>query len=563
MSQVTFNFTEQWQDAILGYSLKNYEFFLGIKTYVDPRWFEKPYNQELARQLFDLHSAVQRPITVEELKNRIRQIHAVDNNAFRAYTTQIDQCLNMTDHVGLDLLSRDMTAWIRMVKVRNLLVSAEQLYNKQQYGEAASTIERSIKDVNSTTFMADDAVSFKDPVAFLHKKELELKECLTLGHPDFDELVRGKSKPDYSALSGRDYYDLSNLTYGGLVRGDTTVLIGPSNAGKTSSIITIIAANVKMRRKVLFIAHEQKRDDLKTRILSSYCNMNKDELGVASVSDKDRSILEVGAAEIDKYLTYIHHMKPTEMYAENVVAMIERRQEQMKAQTGSGYDLLVVDYPGKLRLKHMMGSKISKYEIIGEVYNMFFGLAGHYNFHTILPVQTNREGMKANKGDSEHMVDMDHVAESISIVQAADNVISINRSNQNEQDKVIKYYLAKCRLNTKGTVFVSETRFDRCRSHGLGLRSSIAYTSFNSTADKVGKSMMQPQIGGSVSTDTVYSGFIKAQMQTSGVSQLPSITAMTDEEWLTACYIDENEIDDGLLPPEDGWYVSPAKTTGQ
>ena len=110
-------------------------------------------------------------------------------------------------------------------------------------------------------------------------------------------------------------------------------------------------------------------------------------------------------------------------------------------------------------------------------------LTKHYNFHGLFPVQANREGAKINRGDLDRMLEMEDVAEAYNIVQGADNVITINRSVDNKESRIIKFYISKSRLSQTGNAFVSETKLEQCRTHGLGLGCGSVYTKSSKEAD--------------------------------------------------------------------------------
>lgn len=484
MEEVVLKFSEIWQDAIIGYCLKEYSFFLNCRTYINSRWFQHPDTQAVAKVLYDLYDRleVKRLIKPEELKQQFVRLHP-DARTQQKYFFHIDKCLAATNQVGLDLMCLDLTTWIKIIKLKNLLLTGESLFNKHDYQAASDALQKNLRELNNTSFNPDDTISFLDPVSFFEKRVDRLKDCVTIGHPLFDDLlIPGSSKIPKNA-SINDANDIVQLTSGGLSKGDCTVLIGASNSGKTSTVLSIISANIKMGKRVLLITHEQKADDIKTRFFENFCAVSGIDLSRVSHDVDLQKKLEVASHQFNEFLTYIPHTKPSEMYVENVIAIIEKRQEKLISQIGMGYDLLVVDYPAKLRSRHFSNKPSSVWEERSFVYDQFYTITKHYNFHGLFPVQANREGAKINRGDLDRMLEMEDVAEAYNIVQGADNVITINRSVDNKESKIIKFYISKSRLSQTGNSFVSETKLEQCRTHGLGLKCGSVYTKSSKEAD--------------------------------------------------------------------------------
>lgn len=484
MDEIVLKFSEIWQDAIIGYCLKEYSFFLNCRTYISYRWFQHPDTQAVAKVLYDLYDRleVKRVIKPEELKQQFVRLHT-DVRSQQKYFAHIEKCNAATKQVGLDLMCLDLTTWIKIIKLKDLLLSGETLFNKHDYQAASDTLHKSLRDLNNTSFNPDDMVNFLDPISFFERRTETLKDCITIGHPLFDNLlIPGSSKiPQNASLS--DANDYNKLTSGGLSKGDSTVLIGASNSGKTSTVLSIISANIKMGKRVLLITHEQKADDIKTRFFENFCAVNGIILSKVAHDVELQKRLEVASLQFNEFLTYIPHTKPSEMYVENVLAIIEKRQEKLISQIGTGYDLLVVDYPAKLRSRHFANKSSSVWEERSFVYDQFYTITKHYNFHGLFPVQANREGAKINRGDVDRMLEMEDVAEAYNIVQGADNVITLNRSIDNKESRIIKFYVSKSRLSQTGNVFVSETKLDQCRTHGLGLKCGSVYTKSSKEAD--------------------------------------------------------------------------------
>jgi KaiC/GvpD/RAD55 family RecA-like ATPase len=335
-------------------------------------------------------------------------------------------------------------------------------------------------EILNTNFDKDSKIDFSNTWDFFKEMAKDSEGSCTLGHPHFDALLEPRSK--WSS-------DYSTLEVGCLHRGDLTVFMGPSNSGKTSALVTIAAANLKMKKNVIYFTHEQKEKDIRKKIIQSITGIGMDDINAwmnmaaengemgleAKRSEMGQRILAAEAI-LQKYLTYIPFTKAGEMQVENVVNEIRLQQEKLLASTGRGFDLLIEDYPAKLQAKVFNTRKVDHRVEMEYVYDQFQILAKEMNFHSLVAAQTNREGFKmANKqnGSGEkRLLDQGDIAESFGVARIADNVITINRGMEETKNNTIIFNISKSRSNSTGHQFKSTTKMDRSMTHGPSLECS-------------------------------------------------------------------------------------------
>ena len=476
MSTVALTFSDIWQEAILGHMMHDYAFFLKCKTHLSPSWFRNPNIGTLVKYTFELHDRVEpsRRVLPEEVMGYIVQMYP-DVNSQRTYKTLLVQCATLScTNVGIDLLQRDMTTWIRLLKFREAMMSAESLFNKGDHDKSRQWLQTTLQDIEQTTFEGDKSVDFSDFDKYSDEMNEQFSNCLSTGSPGLDTLLM-RSATTFPHGHDKDPNRLETLTKGDLAPGDTTVIMGASNSGKTSMVISIIAANIRMGKSVLYITHEQKHTDIRWRLLECMVGMTSEELLFAKKNPDRTNYIKImtASALLTKQLTYFSHTRPDEMWVESVLALIRAQQEEKIAQTGKGYDLLVDDYPGKLRSQKYTSKKSAVWEEQLFVYDQFVNLGRYYNIHVIVPCQTNREGFKITKGDDSY-VDQDSVGGSYGVMQLADNVLTLNRSNEDIAQSFIAFYVAKCRsAGMRHGVFGSRTALEYCRTHGFDLTYGI------------------------------------------------------------------------------------------
>ena len=479
---ISLRFGPKFQEAIVGHMMREYPFLVQCVHHLKPEWFHNPDTQVIVKKIFEIYSSMEhkRIPTPLEVRESLNYQYIADPAQVRRYQAHMVACDKSREQLGLDFIAAQMTSWIRLIKLRNSIVKAEHLYNHQEYEQATTWLKTTMSEIENTTFEPSNAVDFSNPAKLFENREKVFERCCTLGDPLFDGLLRQNAAKSIPAGSPIEYTsDLRNQTAGCLVPGDTTLLMGSTNSGKTTAVVTIVAANLKFDRRVLFITHEQKPEDIRAKLYLCTTGISGEQLSHLKSHPDLLSRAEVASTEyFAKNLTYISHMKPGDMYVESVMAIIAAQQERLASQNGGqGYDLVVVDYPGKLKSKLYMGRNVQTWDEQAYIYNQFVVAAGYYRFHALLPVQSNREGFKVNRGDADRFLDAGDVANSYGITQVVDNILTIRRNNSEKHKNIINFFLSKSRLSETGWVFQAISDMTLSRTHGFGQTGRIFHSS--------------------------------------------------------------------------------------
>lgn len=450
-------FSAPRQDAILGYLLTNDQFFKQCWNRLEGKWFIDPWSGKLYEARVAFFKKYKRCPTEAELMAS-DDVMSEGQSARSKMQIKHVEAVNLTKLHGLDTLAPGLNEWFHARVFQNAVQQAAELYNNGKPTQAYSLMDDRIKYIKTTDFIEQKQYDFSNFHLQLERRALEMKGACSFGISSVDRLMLPLGEGKTSLLPG-----------------DTTLLLAPTNIGKTTSKITIAAHNVCQGKSVLLITHEGVDDDIAEKVLCSMINCNKAQLHACAPDPTHPLHVKYQTAihYLNRFFTYIPMNKPG-LNVEEVIASIQRMQEDRKGRWGKGYDLLIDDYPAKLGSQNTQYGQFQKRNIDEYVYNQFVQIALEEKFHSLLSQQINRTGSKINRGQKgyeERLLTPEDANESYGPAQIATNTITENRSPLDEQLNFITYSICKSRSNAKGWAVVCKSRYENCISHSESLGS--------------------------------------------------------------------------------------------
>lgn len=494
----TLPFFEAKQDALIGHLLRDDQFFLQARTRIRPEWFLDAWNSRIWKLKIDFYEEHHRPpLSLEELQGCLAFMR-YDQGERNRLIKKMALCVTAATQFGLDAIRKEMTLWLKTRMFKAYSERASTLYNAAEkdrdpvgrFNECFAAVDRLRDEIRNATFEVEELISFADVAngAIFEKRDADLRDALAFGSP----LIDGKLNKD--CADG-----------GSLLRGDHTVILAPTNIGKTSTLVTVVRHNLFRKRNVLFLTHEGRPEDIKLKMLQCLLRMNFAALRELPQSKQGRNILAHAARYLTNYLTYIPVNKPG-LTVEEVEGTIRRAQEKRVSETGKGYDLIVDDYPAKLSTSLALKGNLQKRNIDEYIYNFFTQIGLEFRAHVLTAIQTNREGSKVNAGrpgTHGRLVTMEDVLESWGAMTTATNVITLNRDGLAATKNRMTFHIVKSRSNETGWSIVSKTAFDICQTHGEDL-TATCYRGSNTLDGQIDDLLVQH--AGAALPETYYLG---------------------------------------------------------
>lgn len=441
--------------ALMGHLLKNPVFFNLAVGKIEAKYISDPIVKKIYCLCTDFYKKHQRLPTEQELylEPAFRVEEPQTQSVIRSKMAACDQA---SREIKLEIVKHHLLSWYRsqvfFTNVFDLWESAKLLRKRGRSDEIWPRLAKIDRDIQETSFDPPVRIDLSDPHAFFDEMAEESKHLVSIGHPEFDKMLN------------------PNAETGSLRAGEVTVLMGPINVGKTTTLMSIVVNNVLLGNKsVLFIGGEGVARDLVNKLYACATGLSAGDIVFNRSQPEVKNKIDKVSPIINKYLTMKMDSSKT---IEEVESAIEKAQEDRINEHGKGYDLVVYDYMGRLTTREAAGGKMSRHEALGRVAVSFEALATKHKFHIISPHQVNREGIKANEGkgyrgkeDSGHRwLSQSDSGESIEVLKPVANVITINCPPDLRAKNLMAFYIDKCRSAPVGTTIIVETNFSASRT---------------------------------------------------------------------------------------------------
>lgn len=450
-------FEQKQQDAILGYCLIDKNFFVLVKDRLKSTWFLDPWTAKAFDAYVKFYAKYgHEPKSDDEffLFDDLYVLPPLERTKTKAAIIRARQ---ETSNYSLDVLRTGLTGWMQSRVYHHYVNHSATLFNSRKFTEAKSVLATAVKELQEISFEGKAPADFSNPRELIQSVVALSKNALTLGHPLLDRLLN----PD--------------CVSGSLLPGDSTVFLSPTNIGKTTTKITIAVANLMLGKKVIFITHEGRKADIMEKIWCSMLRCTKAQFRTLALSDEPAVVQQISAIAklIAQNLVYIDYQKPGST-VEEVVSMVRQHQQRLVAKEGKGYDLFVNDYPALLGAEGLSNLRMERRHKDAYVYRYLVDYAGEQEMHGLYSIQTNREGSKKNRrvGQFENknsLVTLEDVQEAYEVTNSATNLITINRSPEDQRDDRTVFLICKSRSSQTNIAVACRSDFRRARSHDAQL----------------------------------------------------------------------------------------------
>ncbi len=454
-------FDENGQSSVIGWMLKNREFCFKCKNNLSEDIF---VNSLLGEIFTTLCQFVKDYNDIPSKENLITVFSYKKNDEFVKIKQCINDCVALTSNYNLPFLQKGITVWLQTAIFRDYTIKVAKHYKKANVPVMSSLMKTALEKINEINFMKGLNYEFgDDPLTDLMQAHVAKQDVITTGCPEFD-----------FALGG------------GLYKGEHTVLLAPTNVGKTTLCLNFLYHNLMQKKHCMFIVHEGVPLQLMNKLRQRFLELTDPELvDIANTKDPDLvEALQRVQAIFKEYLVFKPILKSGGLYVEDVIDEIKIEQERLFSRTGKYFDLVIDDYPAKLQSR-IFSNRSDKRSILQYIYEEFHRVAMEYNCHAISPVQINREGYKSNKArEPGEYLGVDNISEAFGVAQDADNAMTANRSDLDDKNEILYINLDKSRRAKHKQILQFSTDYARAITHDPRLGCTVLTAGHKNTTLK-------------------------------------------------------------------------------
>lgn len=250
-----------------------------------------------------------------------------------------------------------------------------------------------------------DNNTYRKSVSFL-KVRIEALELLTNSSSTEEVLFPfskdniGKFTESMDVLAGETletpFLKYNLRSRGGLFRGDSSIVLGATNTGKTSFLVSLAVWYALRGVRVAYFAIDSAQNEMWERL---YCRAVNKSLGENfTYADLQKSVSERIGENYNLILKFFPAATAT---PQDVFREYEKISYVLNEKTGNpDVDLVIIDYGDQLLPKRTYGEK--RHEL-ASIFTDFAGFAQQKNIHVMSATQANRAALSANITTLEHM----------------------------------------------------------------------------------------------------------------------------------------------------------------
>lgn len=429
MSDNEFPFSEDFQFSILKLMILDDFFLVKASSHIKEEYFNNKYLAWAFRAICKYHEDYHKSPSISTLENEARKYEVEKQPAYFKVLEQILQ----SKSVEPEYVRRELTGFIR----RNIFVeshkAAANLYNSKNTEGAFEFTRKKMDELLKVDFEKDDVVDFGAVMEDLRKAE----ESKTLAVP-----------------TGIDIID--DAMNGGMAPGTLTTLLSGTNAGKSMALINMGYWAFRAGKKVVSIHHEDEELPTKLRVYSRLTRIPYNKLlsGEGNLDSDEIEKLKIAAAAVKKrwQMTFMYG---AETSVEDVRDWLRLKKKEFD------FDLVIDDYGQFIRTRRTTEGERFTQAI---VYRTLKQIALELNVSMLTCAQGNREAQKVSKKGLEYLKSTD-LAECFEIARVSSNVITLNRSDDQQNKNQLVYYLEKQRSGIVGVAVKCFTDYSKCITH--------------------------------------------------------------------------------------------------
>lgn len=378
---------------------------------LDIKWFRN--NVDLAKIIgciIEFNEKFENMPSPIELRQMLR-----DDNLIKIF----DECMAISDE---DCNSKFMLEEIeKFVKQKKLWNAASDVID---YLKTDDCNKKPLQCSFSEVFSDAEAFSFDTSVGFNYIDEL-------------DRIYNEVIKNEKLVKSGLKTID--ELLYGGFHEKSISLILSPTNVGKTLIMCSLASNMIRQNYNVLYVTFEDSELKIGARITQNLCDMTQDQMKLMS-----RESYEKCKSNLKKL---IHSSLIIKEYPESAINALSLKSliKELKEKNHFVPDIMFVDYIGCMVPNGQQNPNLNTNTILLRVAAQVRAISMEFGFPIVSGSQVNRGGYDSAE------VNLNDAADSFGQTMKADFILAVTQTPDLKEQNLYSLKVAKTRFgNNKG-----------------------------------------------------------------------------------------------------------------
>lgn len=430
-----FNFDARFLKAAVMRMLIDPSIYSKFKEFIHPEYFD----------IGDDHSCLQRIVKVLVDGSRTDSLDVIGlagKLSMLPDGVERDATIEMFDEMRLneDLMKfarNDIVfqQFLNFLKARAFLSSHQKVkqdFERHNFDNAYNQLENTLSKIKGINLEDDEQVDWGNAVKKLESFSQKSYNNFELGIEEFDKAA-------------------------GFEPQSFNIFMAASGSGKTVMSINLAVQAVRRGKKVFCVFVEDKSSTILRRLYSCYTGIEINKLKkFEDMAPEDRNKL-VEATE--KFKKYLHIEFIYGKSHRHILEKMKNANDSCKVNGLPTFEALILDYVG--HIAHLAPGD-SLHEKMHRACGDLKDFALKNNVIVFTHFQVNRSGA-AKQSEGTGFIDMSSIASSFNSVFVADNIISINRSEENKLTNKAVLYVVKGREGATDQKYEVPTEFNKAR----------------------------------------------------------------------------------------------------
>jgi len=427
------NLTLHFQNSVIRLMLANEIFALNCSQHLKANYFENKYLAWFFIKIKNYLDEYKELPTWRFLVDQLKTIKKEEKNSYTLAFKNIAS-IKLSDLKDIDYLKTELTTFIKTSEFKRMHSKEASLFNDGRYEEAYSYVSEQITNINQINFSDDTHVQSSE----------------------IDEILEEAPKSTINRIpTGITPLDLELL--GGLPKKSVTTVIGGWNTGKTIFSVNLAYYAALAGKKVLFIFHEGRKDQIVIRFLSRITGIPYNTIMCGGYFDDERKVRSIKKAkELIKNFIRIREMRKVGVSIENVYSYTKATKADW------GLDYLIDDYGQKL-MTDKKGFRELRHAL-GHIWNVFDHMSAELDIAVLTLAQLNRESVIKNRSGG-NIIRSDGISEAAVIAHVSETILTLNRSDEDVINDKMIICLDKTRDGQAGLLYGCNTNFRRMQAY--------------------------------------------------------------------------------------------------